>query len=185
MFIHTDWCFIRRKWRKCKTLSATLMSFLLNNLLGFDIKCFNSWWMCGQVVSGWFLPSPSLRSSSCVSSGWFWRWRRSPPPAVAEPCGSAAEGWRRSPAPAEGSGSSCRSPWRSQKSRARTDSQLSPVGRHEFKVKGHVIATHGRNAFRSEGTGWSVCSSEELSVQTCNFLSSEASENSGCCSHDR
>lgn len=105
--------------------------------------------LCGEVcVFDWFLPCPSLHSSSCVSSGWFWRWRRSPPPAAAEPSDSAAEGWRRSPARAGGSDSSCRSLWRSQRSRALTGSQLSPVGPHVIYV-------------RSEDTGWSVCSYEE------------------------
>lgn len=104
------------------------------------------WWIClslhmknlstpgecldKMLLFDWFLPSPSLRSFSCVLSGWFWQWQHSPLPGVAEPCGLAAEGWRRSPALAEGSGSFCHFLWKSQRSPALTDSQLSPAGSH-------------------------------------------------------
>lgn len=83
----------------------------------------------------WFLPSPSPHSSSCVPSGWFWRWLRSPLPGVSEPCGLAAEGWRRSPALAVGSGSSCRSLWKSQRSPVLMDSQMNPVGPQNLRLR--------------------------------------------------
>lgn len=83
-----------------------------------------------QLSFYWFLPSPSRRSSSCVLSGWFWRWRRSPLPAGAEPCGWAAAGWRRSPAQAEGSDSFCPLLWKSQRTPGLTDSRSKPAGPH-------------------------------------------------------
>lgn len=74
------------------------------------------------------LPSPSLYSSSCVLSGWFWQWLGCLDPGDAVPCGWAAVGWRRSPAQAWGNGWSSHSLWKSLRSPALMDSQLSTVG---------------------------------------------------------
>lgn len=104
------------------------------------------------LLFDWFLPCPSPHSSSCVLSGWFWRWQRSPLPAVAEPSDLAAEGWRRSLALAGGSGSSCRSLWKSRRSPALTDSQLIPVGPH--MILGWRVTSWSLGREMCLGWGW-------------------------------
>lgn len=129
-----------------------------------------------QLSFYWFLPSPSRRSSSCVLSGWFWRSRRPPLPAGAEPCGWAAAGWRRSPARAEGSGSFCPLLWKSQRTPGLTDSRLKPAGPHVGLRSGVTSSSLEREM--SQGRGFSACCNTgvEASWHNCWVLSNQKVE---------